>query len=239
MQQSVLIGFRPHGQMVGAEPDQPAQRFADPVLALCDAALDRYRNPVLGPSAIEERDQPIAEEIEEVLEGRVVVAKLAPRRDTVVERQHRRWAAEADEGHGHRLRPVGFFGKLLDLRGGKRQAHRGPEAKRALAGIGLLADRCNAVLPGTRRLPGTSPLQDPNRLEKLEFPRFVGEPGNQRRTRDPARGGHVRKISVRPRTRAVVRENELIETYSAKKRSITDASRNPWPLSKGPGSKST
>lgn len=211
MQQRVLGDLSPAQEMIGAKPDQGPECLGCSILAIPGIAFDRDRHPVFRPGSIEERNQAVIEQVEEVAQCGVAVAELSPNGDAIVQRQHRGRAAKAEESNSHRRRPGGFLHDGVDLTCGERQPCRGAETHDTLPRIGLLANRRGAVEPLPVRSPDSSTLEQSNRLEKTIFPGLRGEPADQRRIRCPVRAGHVRTTSVRPRTTAVIRENEFSE----------------------------
>ncbi len=167
-----------------AEPQQREQGALEHARPGVVAPFVGDREVVLGPGAVEQRDQAVVEQIEKVAQRRVAF----PQTGEHVLRIDRRQAAEtgrgghAHERHGEPCRPFGGrAGHLPDVAGRKRQRDVGGEADRLAARVVPFADR-----DGLR----SRQLQQSHRLEELEAVPVREQQFAQVSVICPARGGH-------------------------------------------------
>src|SRR6185295_5944955 len=162
----------------------PQESQEAPGIVVVGAAAELDREAVLLPGAVEERKEPVVEEVQEfALEALVFLAEEIL---GVVDRQRRYRAVKAEEvgrdlvaGAAVRERhfPDGFH-----VGAGEAQVEGGFEADALLRRRPLVSD------PGRLR---AHLLKKPDRLEEGEAESFLLQRGLQRMIRSPSRIGHV------------------------------------------------
>src|SRR5262245_400925 len=115
----------------------------------------------------------------------------------------------------------------MDFSSWKRMRWQSLKANDFLDGRSVVTDELSGFVgPGARDF-SRQLLQQSHGLKELESPRFCAQSACYTRTRSLARGGHFRKgVSLLLLVRAIIFVNELIEQYSPKNRSRTQANKN-------------
>ena len=204
-----FVGHRhPPGNARQAEPDERAERHGEVVRHVLEQppALPGEGVAVLGPGPVEERDQPVIEEVEEPSE-RGVARPPAPDDEigeVIRERAHR--PGEAHEAHRHligrepRLPVLGNTGGLerRHRRAGEAERGRRAEPHHLLARLTVEPDAVRGAVRSQHA------LEQADGLEELEFLRVLLQRLDQRSVWAPARGGHRLRIPSVPATVATV-----------------------------------
>src|ERR1017187_4383385 len=149
-------------------------------------ALIGNREAVFFPGAVEQRNHAVVEEVEEVLEGRIVGVEALDEQLGVAGGEDAEGPGEAEEADGHFERAARIVLEGLDFSGREAEGRAHADAHGLTRGL----------IEGTDgMLDLGEPLQQADGLKEREIPRMRAEPFGQRfqvqrRIRFPALGAH-------------------------------------------------
>src|SRR5690606_37858497 len=174
------------------EPGDRADRAREGILSRFARSRESDEDPVLRPRLVEERDEPVMEDVEKVAKSLVSLAKESENEARIVGRQHSVRAGETEKAHRHleRLAAGAILPDSKRDRVARREARAldGAEAKR-FARRELAARIARAGRE--RSIAREAALREADGLEELESVGLAKKPLDQRSARSPHLGCHA------------------------------------------------